>query len=259
MMFEIAAIESAAKRNGWETCYPNAFNYFHYIDTETAHNAAFKNAHEYKHIFKNFDWKPELTKHIKNGRSLPFGTNAKGFTWEDDTVYDGFFQSEKWFYARDFIFHLFEFSDYVTDQISPEFREHDFPGEDSCFIHVRRGWDRINMSRVAAIHPITTIEYLERAIDMMGEKKYYIFSDDIEWCYDNVPTGTGTIYSTHKDYVDLYLMSQCRSAIIGPSTFSWWGAWLGNMERVIAPEPWVLDKKIDTSQVIPETWERVAL
>jgi hypothetical protein len=257
MMFQVAAIESAAADNGWRTCYPNALHNLNYLNNEKEHNPGLGHATEYLRIFRNFSftsaWKPGPR---VNERTIPYG-HTPGFRWTDDTNYDGFFQSEKWF-KPEIVTELFEFSSFVKSKKSAEFKAMYWPGKNSCFIHVRRG-ERVNgMGRVKAIHPVTTVKYLKEAIDRMGDKDYYIFSDDMDWCEDNVPTGVGTIYSRDKDYVDLYLMSLCRNAIIGPSTFSWWGAWLGEKDRVIAPDPWLLDKT-DTNDVIPERWEKIAL
>jgi len=34
------------------------------------------------------------------------------------------------------------------------------------------------------------------------------------------------------------LMSMCDDFIIANSSFSWWGAWLGNKGEVVAPKQW---------------------
>lgn len=93
------------------------------------------------------------------------------------------------------------------------------------------------------------IEYYRRAIDMMEERtqapRYFIFSDDPEAAaaYLTLPEDRMFFVSHNRGdenaYADLWLMTLCRNFIIGNSTFSWWGAWLGegSKERfVICPD-----------------------
>jgi hypothetical protein len=70
------------------------------------------------------------------------------------------------------------------------------------------------------------------------------------------PSGLGVVDQ-------LNLIAACDHAVIGPSSFAWWGAWLGefrgtlNSERlIVAPDPWV--DPIYTSTV-PGRWRRLAI
>ena len=56
---------------------------------------------------------------------------------------------------------------------------------------------------------------------------YLVFSDDIDWCRANLP-GDCLFMEHNRDYEDLFLMAACDEHIMANSTFSWWGAWLGN-------------------------------
>jgi len=61
-----------------------------------------------------------------------------------------------------------------------------------------------------------------------------VFSDDIEWCKQNVKD-ENIIYSEgHTQYEDMCIMSQCDHNIIANSTFSWWGAYLNqNPNKIV--------------------------
>ena len=91
---------------------------------------------------------------------------------------------------------------------------------------------------------------------MGHDKKYLIFSDDLEWCKENFDfIENKVIIEGNTDYQDLYLMSLCKNNIICNSTFSWWGAWLNKNDKkiVIAPEKWFssADEYYNTEDIIP--------
>ena len=82
--------------------------------------------------------------------------------------------------------------------------------------------------------------------------KYFVFSDDIVWCKENLNILSNAHYidwnNNDESWIDMYLMSQCKHNIIANSTFSWWGAWLNNnIEKVvIAPKMWRRDTYYDS-------------
>lgn len=58
-------------------------------------------------------------------------------------------------------------------------------------------------------------------------------------------------------YYDLFLMSACKYGIIANSTYSWWGAYLGEKkEIVIAPTGWI-PVGVQWSEIIPKEWVKI--
>ena len=111
-------------------------------------------------------------------------------------------------------------------------------------------------------------EYYLRGIDYISKKtpieKIYVFSDDANWCKENIKFEFPTMYvddeyAGMKGEGHMYLMSKCRNFVIANSSFSWWGAWLSSYENkiVVCPKQWFGDVSIDTNDLIPEDWKRI--
>ncbi len=132
----------------------------------------------------------------------------------------------------------------------------------SIALHVRRG-DYITCSATAAIMEVCPVEYYIRAISLVGRRienpKFYVFSDDIDWCKYNIPIEFPVEYISgnrgSRSYIDMQLMSACKHQIISNSSFSWWAAWLNSnpWKIVVAPKKW-FRKSPCNFDVIPSEW-----
>ena len=108
------------------------------------------------------------------------------------------------------------------------------------------------------------MEYYSKGIEKIRQQhpnaKFFIFSDDKQWCRENFPEHTVVESTNHID--DLWLMSLCRHAITANSAFSWWGAWLGDEKPnriVIAPQRWFNDPDAQarSGDIVPERWAKL--
>jgi len=119
-------------------------------------------------------------------------------------------------------------------------------------IHIRRT-DYLNSN---GYHPVQTIEYYEKAIELVGSyDNLLIFSDDISWCKNNLDFRNMIFIEGNDDIIDLWLMSLCKNNIIANSSFSWWGAYLNlnKNKKVIAPSQWY-GHFTGKKNTLPEDW-----
>jgi len=164
-----------------------------------------------------------------------FHFDKKVFRTEDHTDFKGYFQTEKYFeHCRDKVRETFVFKEEIKDRANQwieSYKQHNLVS-----LHVRRT-DYIHLPNH---HPLCTLDYYKTAIAEFPDAHFIIFSDDIEWCKENLQIENATFADTGSDYVDLCVMSMCNHHIIANSSYSWWGAWLNPSEtkRVIAPKIW---------------------
>jgi len=130
-------------------------------------------------------------------------------------------------------------------------------------IHVRRS-DYVNNPTANIYHGVLEVEYYDAAKKLIEKKYknpvYYVFSDDIEWCKNNIKSNyemhyVGEDYSGDRDSGHLYLMQTCKNHIIANSSFSWWSAFLANSHYTIAPKKWTRDGS--GCDIILDEWEKI--
>jgi hypothetical protein len=145
-------------------------------------------------------------------------------------------------------------------------------GRGSVFLHVRR----TDYLRQAEYHRnLWDTGYYPPAMALVRERiedaRFFVFSDDPKWCGGALPglrvvshnRPGGKLFGSDmpgREHEDLWLMSLCRHAVIANSSFSWWGAWLGDWEAdrtVVAPAAWMGPMaRLDTRDIVPRRWLR---
>lgn len=173
----------------------------------------------------------------------------------------GYWQSEKYFaHNKDRILDVFSFPE-ITEEQNLTYAHSISTTTNSVSLHVRRG-DYVSDSNTNAYHGCCSIEYYKSAIKILNSKfqniHYFIFSDDPSWVKETFKLDNMTIITGNEgaqSYRDMQLMSLCKHHIIANSSFSWWGAWLGNDEgTTIAPEKWFLDPSVNTKDIYAKSW-----
>jgi len=146
----------------------------------------------------------------------------------------GFFQTEKYFkhieddIRRDLTFKF---------DIAFPCKELVISVDNPISLHIRRGDFIVN----AGNHPPLGLDYYEEALkEFDDDRNVIIFSDDTKWCKEQelFESDRFIVAEDNDQFHDMCLMSMCDDFIIANSTFSWWGAWLGNRGKVIAPKKW---------------------
>ena len=132
----------------------------------------------------------------------------------------------------------------------------------SVAIHVRRG-DYLHPSNIDNFGVCNT-EYYKKAISIINnihnDASYFIFSDDMEWTISNLNFINKATYITFEnhipDHAELQLMTLCNAHIIANSTFSFWGAYLHNIEEAINiyPKRWYKAQEWDNPNIFPDNW-----
>jgi hypothetical protein len=162
----------------------------------------------------------------------------------------GYFQTEKYFkkYKNELIKTELTFKPNVTSKVNNILNGNN---SELISIHIRL----CDYQQLKNSHPPCTKDYYHEALKLLpNDANIILFSDDYSTALNlmkdfniNVMlTGTG------DKFVDLCMMSKCNYHIIANSSFSWWGAWLSNSKKVIAPNLW-----FGSDPAKPKSWNDI--
>ncbi len=172
----------------------------------------------------------------------------------------GYLQSEKYWEAyRDKIKQTLLFTEEFKKQVRNTDQFKDAFSKPTIAISIRRG-DYVG-NRCYLQLPITYfILALHEHFPNWREHNIILFSDDIPYCRVHFGCLKNVYFSeNNSDIEDLCIMSQCDHFIISNSTFSWWGAYLGEKEnsKIIRPNG-LFDNKMakrnDSKDFYPSRW-----
>jgi hypothetical protein len=196
-------------------------------------------------------------------REKPFGFQAKFASAGTDLYLDGYWQGEAFFPSmRSVLREEFTLAKPLSSQSSEIARQ--MADDNSVAVHVRRG-NYVTDSETAKIFRCLDADYYRACLrdlqQHVASPKVYLFSNNTKWCLQNLDVGLPFIPVTHNDastaHEDLYLISQCRHAVIANSSFSWWGAFLGEDRpgrKVYYPSPWFNLGTLDGSAIGCVDW-----
>jgi hypothetical protein len=188
-------------------------------------------------IFRGINFALDKTDDLKNVVRVetPFSFSPSFPAADKPTVFHGFCQSEKFFKENNKqIKSLFSPTPEFMQRCIAKYPQ--LATNNATAINVRRG-DYLTQPDN---HPVVTKEFIHRALEHIPNKEHiYVISDDIPWCRENIKI-PNTTFVDYKTWEALWLLALCKHFVISNSTFSWWGAYLG--------------EKPDSVVVVPETW-----
>ena len=198
----------------------------------------------------------------------PFFTGISTFqpgvyTVDIPKTFFGYWQTEKYFNI-DLVREKINFRYPLGDQSLKVAEQIAKAGKASAFLHVRRGADYKRND----VHSLASMRYYSEAVKRVCENyegaKFFVFGDDPVWMREQFSRPEFVIVDhikpdTNGIHEDVHLMSLCQNGAIANSSFSWWGAWLGDTQPnrlIFAPDKWFGDST-DISDLVPDRWTKL--
>lgn len=219
ILFQISMLLAFSLKHNLEYCVPLEITYPHSVGQKQFYSK-----------YLNYCNKPNtLPLYLEEGFTY------KEIPYMDNVCFQGYWQSFR--YTKDYREQIINLLDIPKTNDT-----------NKIFLHYRLGDYKV----LGKFHKIISEEYIAKALTDFYEKGYkdiMVFSDEIEIAKQKFQTNETSSnllnlfnwhYSEGKTEIqDLSLMAACSGGIMSPSSFSYWGAWLGNQDRLIFyPSEW---------------------
>jgi hypothetical protein len=246
-MFQYASLRGIARNRGFDFCIPSP-NVAGQTDLNVRHSDA--------NIYNTFQFsgvKYSITDYQTVTEST-FNFDQNLFdNCPDNTNLLGYFQNENYFkHIEEEIRKDFTFSEEIQGLC-----RNLLGNEEYISLHIRR-CDYVNNPN----HPLQPMSYYEDALKHFDSSlPVIVFSDDHQWCYEQELFGVDRflISENNTTAVDLCLQSMCSYHIICNSSFSWWGSYLANSKKTVAPKLWFGKSMLeaDSTGIYRESWKTI--
>ena len=178
----------------------------------------------------------------------------------DDTIYYGYFQSDKYFNDFD-ITNEFILNKKILKEVQDKYNE--LFNKRTIALHYRLSGDRIE-EHIQEYHKTVSKEYYEKSLELVNydykSDNVLVISDNIELSKDILQNDNYIYIDNQKDiFKDFILMTLCDDNIVGNSTYSWWGAYLNknkNKKVIVPKSEWFgpKNKHINLDTIFPKDW-----
>ena len=242
-----------------ETAYQSSNLYKYNLDifkissTKAPNNLKFLNKSGYikRKFLKYFDnfysSKMFYVEPRDRNKNTSFNDKILSGNFRDKLFVEGHFESEKYFNSHiNEIKSEFSFKNYKSFENNQIFNS--IKNSESVSICIRQNRFSERKRAITSkddenslIFTKDQIKYIEKSINLIKSKvtnpKFFLWSNDLKGLNNYFPDNQFTSVSTSKVDYDLFLMSQSKHSIVIPSSFNWWGAWLGKSSKSIVIRP----------------------
>ena len=242
-----------------ETAYQSSNLYKYNLDifkissTKAPNNLKFLNKSGYikRKFLKYFDnfysSKMFYVEPRDRNKNTSFNDKILSGNFKDKLFVEGHFESEKYFNSHiNEIKSEFSFKNYKSFENNQIFNS--IKNSESVSICIRQNRFSERKRAITSkddenslIFTKDQVKYIEKSINLIKSKvtnpKFFLWSNDLKGLNNYFPDNQFTSVSTNKVDYDLFLMSQSKHSIVIPSSFNWWGAWLGKSSKSIVIRP----------------------